>query len=100
MFLKAEKARQIAERSQHNLFDDQIRTLFEYIEFSAKDGNFSFSFTNEDCKGFGLDKTFWFTGARINDPAWLKSNKILQDNGYVVSYVVNNLNLSTISIFW
>lgn len=98
--LKAEKARQIAERSNYNLFDEQIRTLFECIEESAKEGNFSFSFTNENCKEFGLESSFWFTGAKLNDSAWIKANQILKDNGYVVSYFANTIDRFIISIFW
>lgn len=98
--IRAEKARQIAERSNHNLFDEQIRTLFECIEESAKEGNFSFSFTNTNCDNFGLDVSFWFTGAKLNDSSWIKGNQILRDQGYVVSYFANTIDRFMISIFW
>lgn len=98
--IKASKAREIASRANFNLFDEQIRTIFECIEYESKEGNFSFSFTNNNCIYFGLDHGFWFTGAMMNDSNWEKTNTILKDNGYVVSYVVNTHNLYTISIFW
>ena len=98
--IKGSKLREIANRYKFNLYDEQIRTIFELIQESAEEGNLSFSFNSMNLKDNGLSYDFWFESARLNTETWQKVNKLMVDNEYTISYVINNYPDQTITIFW
>ena len=98
--ISAEKARDIANRSRFNLYDQQLRNLYKQIENAAKEGAYSFSITTKNYGDLGFDYDFFFGGAKRNDDYWQKITKALKDNGYTVSFAINGFDSETISVFW
>lgn len=98
--INGSKAREIANRANLNLYDEQLRVLFEYIEDSAKYGKFSFTFNNQICSKFGLFYDFWFEGARLHTDTWEKVKKVLTDLEYEVKYEIINYPDQQITISW
>lgn len=98
--ISAEKARIIAKRAQFNLYDSQLRLLFEEIENAAQQGYMSFTFYSWECSEVYFDKTFWFSGAKHNTDNWQKVNKTLSDLEYNVSYQILKFDDERITIAW
>lgn len=98
--ISAEKAKIIAKRAQFNLYDSQLRLLFEEIENAAQQGYMSFSFYSWECTEFYFDKTFWFDGAKNNTDTWQKVNKSLSDLGYDVSYTIKKFDDERVTVAW
>lgn len=98
--INASKSREIATRANYNLYDEQLRNIFELIEEAAKCGEFSLTFRNDNCKNFGIDYTFWFEGARLHTDIWEKVKKVLTDMEYEVKYEIINYPDQKITIAW
>ena len=98
--LSADKIREIAKRSKHNIYDEQLRIMHEEILESAKRGNGSYSIFSQTCEKEGFDYDFWFNGARNNTSEWEKFNLSMKELGYVVSFDIRKFDDMMISIFW
>lgn len=71
--ISASKSREIAKRAQFNIYDSQLRLLFEEISLAAKAGNMSFTIHSWDCKNTFFEESFWFSGAKQNSNEWQKN---------------------------
>lgn len=98
--IKGSKAREIALRAQYNLYDEQLRTLFEHIEDAAEKGDLSFRFNSNNCERQGLNYVFWFDGARLDTDIWKKVSKVLLDMEYGVKYQIISYPDQEITIMW
>lgn len=98
--INGRKAREIATRANFKLYDEQLRTLFEYIEDNARNGKFYLTFRTDNCKNFGIDYSFWFEGARLHTDLWEKVKKVLIDLGYEVKYEIIPYGGQQITISW
>ena len=98
--ISADKARTIAKRAQFNLYDSQLRLLFEEIEKAAKEGYMKFSFHSWECSEVYFDTTFWFSGAKNDSDTWRKVNKTLADLGYTLNYTIIKFDDERITISW
>lgn len=96
----ADKMREIANRAKFNIYDSQLRLLFEEIYESAKAGNMSFTIHSWDCKNTFFDDSFWFSGAKQNSNEWQKVNKTLTDLGYNINYTIVKFDDERITISW
>jgi hypothetical protein len=98
--INATKAREITFRARHNLYDEQLRTLFECVEAAAEDGKLMFKFTDSDCQSNSLNYEFWFEGARFDTDYWKKVVKCFSDLGYGINYVIQSYPQQHIIVSW
>lgn len=96
----ASKMREIAKRAQFNIYDSQLRLLFEEIYHAAKEGDMSYTIHSWNCSGLGFSPNFWFSSAKQNSDNWQKVNKVLSDLEYNVNYTIVNYNEEKITISW
>lgn len=96
--ISAEKAREKARVARLNIYDEQLRMLFEDITEASSSGKMSFSI--QSFKLGVYDYEFWFQNAKQNTAIWEKLNKTLGDLGYTVSYTILKFDDERITVSW
>lgn len=98
--IQANKLREIAIRSQFNLYDEQLRILNEEMKDAAEKGDLSFTINSFECGKTSFDYSFWFEGAKLNTENWQKINKTLSELGYTISFNIISFDNMKITVFW
>lgn len=96
--ISADKSRDKARIARLNLYDQQLRMLFEDITEAASFGNMSFSIYSFNNDMYDYD--FWFTNAKQNTAIWEKLLNTLNDLGYGVSYKILKFDDERITVSW